>query len=845
MTTNSISLPVEGMSCASCVAKIEGAIGKVDGVEKVGVNLATEKAKVTFSDGQVDLNQVVDAVADVGYRIPAETMILPIGGMSCASCVTTIEGALADVPGVVSATVNLATEKATVAYVPGVASLQEFKKAVSDVGYEVLISSEGSVPEDQEDQTERKMRQATFRMRVAWAFTIPIILWMFAEMFFGIIWPNEVIFNLGMILLALPVLFWVGRDTYRGGLAAVRHRQPNMDTLIALGTGVSLLTGPASFFFPVANYAGVAAMIMAFHLTGRYVEETAKGRASQAIRKLLELGAKTANVIRDGLEVEIPIEEVQVGDLMVIRPGEKIPTDGLIVAGDSAVDESMATGESMPVNKHPGDEVIGATVNQEGLLRVEATRVGKDTFLSQVIKLVEECQGTKVPIQEFADKVTGVFVPIVIGIAIFTFLAWFLFSDLMLNLVDLGSFLPWVNPDLSVITLAIVSTVAVLVIACPCALGLATPTALMVGTGKGAEHGILIRSGEAIQTIKDLRVIAFDKTGTITKGKPEVTDIVPVEGFSEIEVLALAASAEQGSEHPLGSSIVTQAKSQKITLEEPQGFQAIRGKGIRALVDEQEVLIGSRRLMREYGIDPDPLEQSLQNLEDEAKTAMLIAANGKLAGVIAVADTLKEDSVAAIGELHLMGLQTAMVTGDNRRTAEAIARRVGIDYVLSEVLPDGKVAEVQKLQDRFGMVAFVGDGINDAPALTQANVGIAIGTGTDIAIEASDVTLVRGELTGIIEAINLSNATFRKIKQNLFWAFFYNVVMIPLAMIGWMHPVLAEIAMAISSITVVGNANLLRREDIRPSYLRDEGSSKKGERSQSDSFEPETAVAQV
>jgi Cu+-exporting ATPase len=826
MKNSNISLPVEGMSCASCVTTIEGAIGNIEGVEQVNVNLATEKASVTFSNGTVDLDRLVDAVADVGYSIPVEQVTLPIGGMTCASCVTTIEGALGGVPGVVGATVNLATAKATVSYVPGVASLQDFKKAVAEVGYEVLVTSDGSAAEDEEDQSEKKMRQATFRMRMAWVFTGPIILWMFAEMFFGIVWPNELIFNLGMILLALPVLFWLGRDTYRGGFAAARHGKPNMDTLIALGTGVSLLTGPASLFFPVANYAGVSAMIMAFHLTGRYVEETAKGRASQAIRKLLELGAKTARVVQNGQEVEIPIEEVQVGDLMIVRPGEKIPTDGLIIEGFSAVDESMATGESMPVNKNSGDEVIGATVNQEGLLKIEATRIGKDTFLSQVIKLVEECQGTKVPIQEFADKVTGIFVPIVIGIAIFTFLAWILLPGLMTNLVEAGSFLPWVNPDLSVITLAIVSTVAVLVIACPCALGLATPTALMVGSGIGAEHGILIRTGEAIQTIKDLRVVVFDKTGTITKGKPEVTDIVPVEGFSRVEVLALAASVEQGSEHPLGSSMVAQARAAELTLGEPKSFQAIRGKGVKAVIDGQAVLVGSRRLMREYDMDPDPLEQTLQELEDEAKTAMLVAAGDRLIGVIAVADTLKEDSADAIAELHRMGLETAMITGDNRRTADAIARKVGMDYVMAEVLPEGKVAEVQKLQDQFGMVAFVGDGINDAPALTQANVGIAIGTGTDIAIEASDVTLVRGELTGIIEAINLSNATFRKIKQNLFWAFFYNVVMIPLAMIGWMHPVLAEIAMAISSTTVIGNANLLRREDIRPSYLRELDSTK-------------------
>jgi Cu+-exporting ATPase len=736
-----------------------------------------------------------------------------------------VEKALSKMPGVVEASVNLATEKATVTFVPGVAGLADFKQAVAEAGYEVLeVSPEALAEEEQEDEAERKMRQARFRMRVAWAFTAPIILWMFAEMFFGVMWPNATIFNLGMVLLALPVLFWVGRRTYRSGLTAVLHGYANMDTLIALGTGVSLLTGPASFFFPVANYAGVSAMIMAFHLTGRYVEETAKGRASQAIRKLLELGAKTARVLRDDREVEVPIEEVMVGDVMVVRPGEKIPTDGTVIEGESAVDESMATGESMPVNKRPGDEAIGATINQEGLLKVEATRVGKDTFLAQVIKLVEEAQGSKVPIQEFADRVTGVFVPVVITIALLTLAAWLLFPNAMASLVGAGSFLPWVSPNLGIVTLAIVSMVAVLVIACPCALGLATPTALMVGSGMGAEHGILIRSGEAIQTLKDVRVIVFDKTGTITKGKPEVTDVVAVDGFDKAALLHAAASAERGSEHPLGRAIVERAGAESLTLAEPLEFQAVRGKGVMASVNGGRVLVGSRRLMQEHGLDPAPLEETLRQLEEEAKTAMLVAVDGQLAGAVAVADTLKEDSVAAIQELHQMGLETAMITGDNRRTAEAIARRVGIDHVLAEVLPDGKVAEVQKLQERFGLVAFVGDGINDAPALTQANVGIAIGTGTDIAIEASDVTLVRGELTSVVEAINLSRATFRKIKQNLFWAFFYNVVMIPLAIIGWMHPVLAEIAMATSSVTVVTNANTLRRVEIRPAYLRETAS---------------------
>ena len=822
MAETRVVVPVQGMTCASCVSHVSKALNGVQGVADANVNLATERASVTFDPDLVDLEKLVDAVQETGYEIPTETVQLPIGGMTCASCADHVEKALSKVPGVTAVNVNLATEKARLTFIPGVAGMAEFKRAVAEAGYEVIeVAEAGAAEEQEQDEAERKMREARFRMWVAWAFTAPIIVWMLVEMIGGVMWPNAIVFNLGMIVLALPVLFWVGRRTYRSGFTAVIHGYANMDTLIALGTGVSLLTGPASFLFPVANYAGVSAMIMAFHLTGRYVEETAKGRASQAIRKLLELGAKTARVLRDGHEVEVPIEEVLVGDVMVVRPGEKVPTDGVVLAGESAVDESMATGESMPVNKRPGDEAIGATINQEGLLKIEASRVGKDTFLAQVIKLVEEAQGSKVPIQEFADRVTSVFVPVVISIAVLTLLAWILVPSLMQPLVGAGSFLPWVNPDVGVITLAIVSTVAVLVIACPCALGLATPTALMVGSGMGAEHGILIRSGEAIQTLKDVKIVVFDKTGTITKGKPEVTDVVAVDGFDERALLRAAASAERGSEHPLGRAIVEWAEADGLDLAEPQAFQAVRGKGVVAKTDGREVMVGSRRLMRENGFDLAAQEETLRQLEAEAKTAMLVAIDGKLAGAIAVADTLKEDSLDAIRELRRIGLETAMITGDNRRTADAIARRVNIDHVLAEVLPDGKVAEVQKLQEQLGLVAFVGDGINDAPALTQANVGIAIGTGTDIAIEASDVTLVRGELTGVVEAVNLSRATFRKIKQNLFWAFFYNVVMIPLAIAGWMHPVLAEIAMAISSITVVTNANTLRRVEIRPLYRQE------------------------
>lgn len=559
-------------------------------------------------------------------------------------------------------------------------------------------------------------------------------------------------------------------------------------------------------------------MIMAFHLTGRYVETKAKGRASQAIKKLLELGAKTARVLVDGEEKEIPIDEVKVGDIMLIRPGEKIPTDGIILEGETSIDESMATGESMPVKRKKGDEVIGATINQQGLLKVKATKVGKDTFLSQVIKMVEECQGSKVPIQEFADKVTGYFVPAVLVVACASFVSWLIFPE-SLGLVGTwaGQFLPWVNPALSSITLAIFAAVAVLVIACPCALGLATPTALMVGSGMGAENGILIREGTAIQTLKEIHTIVFDKTGTITRGKPEVTDIVPLNGFGQQRILHLAASVEAGSEHPLGQAIVKKAREDNIELASLDEFEAISGKGVRGVIEKKEAVVGSRKLF-DGKASLQEVEEHLKRLEEEAKTAMVVALDGEIAGIVAVADTLKDDSVQAIAELERMGIQTAMITGDNYRTARAIAKKVGISRVLAEVLPDGKVDEIKKLQKKVGKVAMVGDGINDAPALTQADVGIAIGTGTDIAIEAADVTLVSGELSGVVRAIKLSRATFRKIKQNLLWAFGYNTAAIPIAFLGLLHPVIAEAAMAFSSVSVVTNANRLKKVDIRPSY---------------------------
>ena len=827
MTEQTIALPLEGMTCASCVAHVQHGLEEVEGVLKANVNLATEQASVVLDPTRVSLARLIDAVRDTGYDVTTQTISLPIGGMTCASCVSHVEGALAKIPGVLKVNVNLATEKATVEYIPTVSGLADFRRAVAAAGYEVLPTAE-ELAEEELSREVRKMQDARRRMLLAWLFTAPIILWMLPEMLFGVAWPNPTVFKLGMLLLAAPVLFWVGRRTYVAAWSSTIHGAPNMDALIALGTGASFLTGIATFFVPIPSYAGVSAMIMAFHLTGRYVEASAKGRASQAIRKLLELGAKTARVLVDGVEQEVPIDTVQVGDVMVIRPGEKIPTDGIVVEGESAVDESMATGESMPVNKRPGDEVIGATVNQDGLLKVRATRVGKDTFLAQVVRLVEQAQGTKVPIQAFADRVTSVFVPIVVVIAALTFLAWFLFPETLRPItVWVSRFLPWVDPNLNAFTLALINTVSVLVIACPCALGLATPTALMVGSGIGAENGILIRSGEAIQAMRDVRVVVFDKTGTLTKGRPEITDEIVkretknVKRESEPEtLLRWAASVEVGSEHPLGKAIVRKAEEQGLVLGDLTNFEAQRGKGVRGVVDGQAVLVGSRALMEENGVERTALEEiegDMRRLEDAGKTAMLVAVNGELLGLLAVADTLKDDAVAAVRELKALGLETAMITGDNRRTAQAIARQVGIDHVLAEVLPEDKLIEVKRLQtETEGLVAMVGDGINDAPALTQADVGIAIGTGTDIAIEAADITLVRGDLSGVVSAVKLSRATFNKVMQGLFWAFFYNVVMIPLAILGMMHPVLAEIAMASSSITVVTNANLLRRVDIRP-----------------------------
>jgi len=645
-------IKIGGMRCVACAQTIEKALKRKPGVLSVSVNFATEKAIVEYDPREISLERIADVIREAGYEpigIPkggerTREVSLKISGMSCASCAATIEKALRKLDGVKSANVNFATERATVEYHPEIVSILDLREAIQKAGYKVES-------EEEVDKSIEEMKGARRRMLFAWAFTMPIILWMIPEMALGIVWPSETVYNLGLILLAAPVLFWAGLPTLRSAVKAMLHRTANMDVLITMGTIISFLTGPPVFFTSILNYAGIGGMIMSFHLTGRYYEAKAKGRTSQAIRRLLKLEAKSARILVDGKEREVPIQEVKVGDIMIVRPGEKIPTDGVVIEGESAVDESMATGESMPVHKKPGDEVIGATVNQEGLLKVKATRVGKDTFLAQVIKMVEECQGTKVPIQEFADKVTGYFVPTVLLIALATFTLWMTVPGALTAVTRWANpILPWVNLNQPLIMLAISATVATLVIACPCALGLATPTALMVGTGMGAERGILIRKGEAIQTMKEVKAIILDKTGTLTKGKPEVTDVIPLSGNpnDEDRVLYYAASVEQGSEHPLGKAIVEKAQEKGIELDTPEMFKAIRGMGVRGFVDGAEVVVGKPSLLESNALSADA-EEKFRRLQEEAKTAMIVAVNGMVIGMMAVADTLKERHTGARG----------------------------------------------------------------------------------------------------------------------------------------------------------------------------------------------------
>ncbi|MGD8427319.1 MAG: heavy metal translocating P-type ATPase [Balneolaceae bacterium] len=825
------TLQVEGMHCASCVASVENALKRLDGVYNASVNLATESVSIEYNPDIVGDNGFKKAIESQGYKLPdnKEKRTLKIAGMHCASCVASVENALKAIDGVEKVSVNLATESAQLTFEPGKVRFSDFVTAVENVGYEVAPEDSGEVysrRNTEKEKDQQKIDKAYDKMWWSWAVTIPIILWMIPDMVFGYPFLGKTGYDIGMIVLSSIALFYPGLETLRSAWKSGIHLAPNMDVLIAMGTIASLATGFVSLFHQFGigpafhSFAGIAGMIMAFHLTGRFVETKAKGRASQAIKKLLTLEAKEATIERNGKEIKIPVPELQKGDVMIVKPGEKIPTDGVVIGGESSVDESLATGESMPVEKKEGDEAIGATINKNGVLRIKATKIGKDTFLNQVIKMVEEAQGSKVPIQEFADRITGIFVPVVIVVALLTLVSWLILPEFFGGIALWASaYIPWINPDMGATALAFYAAIAVLVIACPCALGLATPTALMVGSGMGAANGVLIRKGSAIQAMKDVTTIVLDKTGTITEGKPGVTDIIPFNSMTKETLIQLSASAESSSEHPLGQAIAEYANKMNGELGNVNKFEAITGRGIKAEVDGKQLTIGTQALLKDEGIKiASEVADNMVRLEKQAKTAVLVAVNQQLAGIIAVADTVKDDSKKAIQALKRFGMQPVMITGDNERTAQAIAAEVGIDRVIANVMPDGKSSEIKRLQEQGEIVAMVGDGINDAPALTQAHVGIAIGTGTDVAIESGDIVLVKGDLSAVVKAVKLSRATFKKIKQNLFWAFFYNVVMVPLAILGMMHPVLAEIAMAFSSVNVVTNSRRLQKFNIQPEY---------------------------
>lgn len=792
ITDENVSLNITGMTCAACANRIEKNISKVPGVQQANVNLATEKALVTYNPAEASVEEIIEKVKKTGYGVQEEKVNLNVIGMTCAACATRIEKGLNKVEGVTNAAVNLATEKASVEFIPGKTNVDQLLAAVKKAGYDAKIigDTDGDYEKSAREQAYKTQKA---KLLVGAILSIPFLIQMISD--FTMEYGNGGFFHMVpwlQFLLAVPVQFYVGGHYYRDALNAVRGGSANMAVLVVLGTS-------AAFFYSLVVtilgtgqflYYEAAVIVMTLIILGKLLETRAKGQTSEAIKALMGLQAKTARVIRDGVEIDIPIEEVQLDDIIFVRAGEKIPVDGNVIEGSSSVDESMLTGESMPVSKKAGDSVIGATVNKHGSFKFKATKVGKDTALSQIIKLVEEAQGSKAPIQHLADKISGIFVPIVIGIALVTFAITFF----------LAGFTP-----------ALVSTIAVLVIACPCALGLATPTAVMVGTGKGAENGLLIKGAEHLQSAQRVTTVVLDKTGTITKGEPDVTDIVTFGNYSEDQLLKIAASAEKGSEHPLGEAIVNRAKEKGYQLLEGINFTAIPGHGIQIDINNQLVLIGNKKLMNKNKVEINNALSRMEKLEGEGKTAMLIALNGKLAGIIAVADTVKETSAEAIKEMKQLGMEVIMITGDNQLTAEAIAKQVGVDRVFGEVLPEDKSAEVEKLKQEGKVVAMVGDGINDAPALVSADVGIAIGTGTDVAIEAADITLMSGDLMGIVDTLRLSKATMRKIRQNLFWAFAYNIILIPVAAFGLLNPILAGAAMAFSSVSVVGNTLFLRK----------------------------------
>lgn len=806
-----IDLPISGMSCASCAATIQKGLKGLKGIKKADVNYATSRATVFFEPSLVKPELIIHSVKESGYDVKTSTIELPIQGMECASCVSKIEKSLLRAEGVVQASVNLATARARIKYILDVVDIETIKNIIESTGYKVLRSS----AEDKAEDQEKNLREKEYKRQKV-KFLIGLILGIL--IFLGSMrhwfpWVPPFLGDIFILwILATPVQFWIGWQFYRGAWGALRHKSADMNTLIAVGTSAAYFYSVTVIFFPSffkligvrsAVYFDTSAMIIVLILLGRLLEARAKGQTSEAIKKLMGLQPKLARIKLNGQEKDIPIEKVRVGDLIIVKPGEKIPVDGIVTEGKSAVDESMITGESMPVKKGISNEVIGATINKTGRFVFKATKVGRDTALAQIIKLIQEAQGSKAPIQRLADVISSYFVPVVIFVAAVTFLIWIIFGP---------------SPSL---TYAMLNFVAVLIIACPCALGLATPTAVLVGTGKGAENGILIKGGESLETAHKLNTIVLDKTGTLTKGKPEVTDIIETNGFSENEILKYIASAEKSSEHPLGEAIISCAEQKQVMLSDPKHFEAIEGQGIQATVNGKRVILGNKKLMNSFKVPVKELEKKALEFAGEGKTPIYAAIEGRIAGLIVIADSLKENSTRAVEELKKLGLQVVMLTGDNKKTAEAIARKAAIKRVLAEVLPDEKTNEIKRLQSLGKRVGMVGDGINDAPALAQADVGIAIGSGTDIAMEASDITLIQNDLKGVVDAINLSKQTIRIIKQNLFWAFFYNIIGIPIAA-GILYPffgillspIFASAAMAFSSVSVVSNSLRLKKTKL-------------------------------
>ena len=802
-----VDLPVTGMHCAACAVNVERGLRDLAGVSRANVNFATGQATVFVEPRLLDPRSLVEAVRGTGYGVGTAAAELSIEGMSCASCVRHVEEALRALPGVLQASVNLATQKASVEYIPTLVGRAEMKKAVEAAGYKVVEEAGGEAKDSERAEREREYRR--LRREVAAGAVLAALVFL-GSMKHLIPWVPAFLHDPWVLwALATPVQFLLGWRFYRGAWSAFRHRIADMNALIAVGTTAAYLYSVVATVAPrVFEKAGLgadvyfdtSAAIIVLILFGRLLEARARGRTSEAIRRLIDLQPPAARVLRAGEERDIPVEDVVVGDVVVVRPGEKVPVDGVIVEGRSALDESMISGESLPVEKKPGDEVVGATLNKTGSFRFRATKVGQETALAQIIRLVREAQGSKAPIQRLADVIASYFVPVVISMAILTFVVWF----------DFG-------PE-PVLTRALLNFVAVMIIACPCALGLATPTAVLVGTGKGAERGILIKSGESLETAHKVDTVVFDKTGTLTRGEPDVTDIVAAAGFDETAVLVFAASAERGSEHPVGEAVVRKARALSLGLHEARDFQALEGMGVEAVVNDRAVLVGNAALLEARNVGLGALPERAGALSAEGRTSVFVAVDGRAAGLIAVADALKPSAAPAVERLRRMGLAVMMLTGDDRRTAEAVAHRAGIAQVLPEVLPGEKTRVIRELQEQGRTVAMVGDGINDAPALAQADVGIAIGSGTDVAVEASDITLIRDDLEAVASAVELSRRTIRTIRQNLFWAFIYNVIGIPVAagvlypFFGvLLNPVIASAAMAFSSVSVVSNSLRLRR----------------------------------